>query len=406
MTRRLPTDRRGVSQVVDFVVAMGIFVLLIGLFFAFAPSTPQSGQGSSMRAVAQATVESLVGRPGLANGSGTEWQDDPEAIGALGLREAEGKSLAYGKIVALSHGKEDGDPDNGYVDYPSARWALDLSQLQVRHEFELEIRPEPVRNPSTHDTDLIDGVRVAYLGSESAEETMLDEMAVTFDASQDSYAPTQDGVDDLVGDLARYAVVVVGSNVDHDPLDRAQPRDRLDAWVRTGGGLVVLGSDNAKPAWLAPMIDDLDHAASGSGFEPVNETHPLRTTPHRLRVDDYPDPGRRWNTSATPMTITVAADDGDDATAAFALGRRLIDDGAVVLTAYKPVELATGSDDEGTRLLANAVHAAATGAANLDYGPPPIFDARSAQATRLAAVNHPRIGPIQASVTVTIWGGG
>lgn len=403
MTRRLAGDRAAVSQIVDFVVAMGVFVLLIGLFFAFAPSSPQGGSGASRQAVAEATVDTLVRRPGLANGSGTDWEADPERIGALGLRQAGGDLIAYDKILALAHGKQRAHPDNGYVDYPSARWAVGLSRLQVRHEFELEIRPQPIRNESTHDTDLLEGVDAAYVGAEASEETMLSRMAVTFDAGSDSYAATDAGVDDLVADLSRYDVVVIGSGADHAPLDRARPRDRFDGWVRSGGGLVVLGSATGQVGWLDPLIGDLARP-SGSSVDPVNASHPLRTVPHSLRVDAYPDPGRRWRTASTPVTIT--AGDADDARA-FTLGRRLIGDGVVVLTSYRPVDLASDpGDGEGARFLANLVHAAATGAANLDYGPPPALQARSAQATRQVVVNHPRIGAVQARVTVTIWGGG
>lgn len=405
MSLRLVGDDRAVSQVIDFIVAMGIFAIVLGLFFVFAPSARQGGSGTSQRALAQATVDTLVGRPGLAEGSGTDWEATPEQVGALGLRQADGEALAYGKIVALTHGKAR-DVDNGYVDYPSAREALGLARLEVRHDFELTIRPRPIGNASTDDTDRIADARAAYIGSNETEQAMLDRMAVGFDTGEDVYAATDGGVDDLVGGLGLYNVLVVGSDADHAPLDRSRPRMDIRAWAEAGGGLVVLGSVDADPAWLHPMIGDLDYVAGSGSLEPVNASHALRATPHRLRVDAYaPEGGDAvWTTSSTPMSIAVR---DADASRKLALGYRHIGDGIVALTTFQPAETdADGEVVEARELMANLVHVAATGATNLDYGLEPVFEARSASATRQVVVAHPRLGSVPSAVRVTVWGGG
>lgn len=400
-------DDAAVSSVIDFVVAMGVFVVLLGLFFTFSPLGSRSDPASSGQATAEAIVDALVDRPGLGEGVGTDWSAAPENLTVLGLRDGTADRLAFPKIVALAHGRLEADPANGAVDYPDAREALGLDRYEVGYELRIEIRPDPGSDDATWRTDRLDGVRVAYLGQTGDETSQIDDTALLFDPERDIYADTTSGVDRLVNELPRYGVLVVGSDADHAPLDRAGIAPSLETWVDAGGGIVVLGSADATGGWLEGMLDAPTVGPGSGAIVEANASATVATNPYDLRLLDYDpipdgDANDTWSTASPAKRVAVAADEPDR----FALGHAFVGNGSVTLTTVRPsaVEADLG-DEEARRLVANLAAFAATGPVNLDHGLEPVHTARSWTADRTAVVAHPRAGTVRARVVVTLWGG-
>lgn len=398
-------DEDAVSSVVDFVVAMGVFIVVLALFFTFSPLGARPEPDASGQATAEATVDALVGRPGLGEGVGTDWSTAPENLSVLGLRDGRADRLAFDKIVALAHGTRRADAANGAVDYPEARRALGLDRFTVDYDLRIEIRPDPGGDDATWRTDRLEGVRVAYVGQSGDETAMIEGTALRFATDDDVYADTVEGVDDLLVELPRYQVLVVGSGADHAALDRPSVRSRLATWVDAAGSVVALGSGQATGGWLGTVLDTPSVGPAPGPIAEANASANLGTNPHDLRIGDYdpvPD-GPANDTWSTGSRVTRLAFAGE-APARFALGHGLHGNGSVTLTTYRPTAIADAvGDAEARRFVANLLAFAATGPVNLDHGIPPVDDARSWTADRTTVVDHPRTGSVRVRVAVTLW---
>lgn len=422
----LGLDDAGVSAVLDFIVGLGVFVVVLGLFLLFGPSLDAPAPAEDRQAVATGLLDALVARPGLAPGHGVDWQEDPDNVTALGLRARDGRLLDYAKVAALARGNRTADATNGAVDYPEARAALGLDLFSGRFEVHVQVRPRPGQDAATYDTRLVEDARMAYVGTSDVDRALLDRTALTFDPEDDSYRTTSLGLEALVVGLPTYHVLVVGSDVDHARLDRSDVREAVTAWVRDrGGGLVVLGSPRADAAWLSDLVPGMSlEVRPGTGDPvPANATAAVRTTPHALQVARYSvlrvdDAGRATgNDTGDPLyaasptwrfAISAAAPEGTapGEGRAFAIGRRFVHNGTVAVATVRPVDVRDRlGDDEAARFLANLVHLAATGPINLDAGVAPPNPGQGATAAREVVVRHPALGGLSAQVALTLWGG-
>lgn len=400
-------DDAAVSSVLDFVVAMGVFVVLLGLFFTFSPLGSRSEPSLSGQATAQAIADALVDRPGLGEGVGTDWSVAPENVTVLGLRDGTADRLAFAKVAALAHGRLEADPVNGAVDYPDTRQALGLDRFEVGYQMRLKIRPDPGADEATWRTDQLDGVRVAYLGRAGDETGWIDDTALLFDPDRDLYADTTSGVDELVGELPRYGVLVVGSGADHTPLDRPGVETRLETWVDAGGGVVALGSPDATDGWLDGMLETPSVGPASAPLVEADASANVATNPYDLRVLDH-DPlpdgagNATWSTGSPVTRVVVPADAPDR----FTLGHAFHGNGTLVLTTVRPTAVADDLGEmEARRLISNLLTVAATGPVNLDHGLPPVQEARAWTADRTTVVAHPRAGAVRARLAVTLWTG-
>lgn len=407
MNRRF--DDRAVSQIVDFLIGMTVFIVVLMLFLLFTP-TFQGGTDAQDRAsVARGLVDSLITRPGLATGyHGVDWEHNPDDVGLLGLRRRDSTLLSYPKIAALARGGPEAEPNHA-VDYPEARQALGLTHLETRYDVELHIQPRPFRNASVLDTGLASQARLAYLGDHPQEIRALENTSLVFDAQDDVYDPSDDASrDELLLDLPVYDVMVVGSTVDHSELDRPDVRDRFASWVRAGGGLAVLGNDAPSAAWLGSLAPTLTVAGKSGTVAVVGPDEPLINVPHDLEADAY-DPVFTggdpvvWSATETRFHAAVALEEDPGN---FTAGAAFPGAGTLVPTSYRPRLIRDElGRDESRRFQANLVHLAATGAANLVYGEPPIQEARAATITRDVVVQHPVLGAVRAQLSLTVWGG-
>lgn len=202
--------------------------------------------------------------------------------------------------------------------------------------------------------------------------------------------------------LEKYNVLVVGSNVDHEAMTSAQVKDTIRDWVYEGGTLIVLGSTQQHVQWLQPIFHASLQSASG-GLTIPDQSHPVLDAPNRLDVVAFDTHSLGWEFAteddASHFTHVILSED----TSVLALSDHgAFGDGRVVLTAFQPFDLLSGSEGEacdvsaltpdcdGLLLLDNLLSQAYAGL-YIDYGPMLPTDRPVGAATRLVSVWHTQL---------------
>ena len=228
----------------------------------------------------------------------------------------------------------------------------------------------------------------------TAEIAMMDALVADFEPLR--YAQSS-GVGDVFGDdvngpsdlplvLARYDVVVIGSEASHHALSPAAVKHAVTEWVHAGGTLVVLGTSQEPSRWLQSEYGLSLGRAVGRPAAP-DADHPLLTTPEALDFRGYAYLDRAWQIPVGgpfEHVLTLGASSDGGANDALAISRPgAFGNGTIVLASYLPGALTLPQDAaEATRLLHNIL-LQATGRWAIDVGPEIPSHVPVATATRL-----------------------
>lgn len=228
----------------------------------------------------------------------------------------------------------------------------------------------------------------------------------------------KDALTDATGapSLARYNLLVVGSNVDHNAMTSAAAKYAIRDWVLAGGTLIAFGSDQQNVNWLQPLFHASLETAGGGLYTP-DATHPALRVPNQL---DYPAflYTTTWGYTAgaeTSFTHIVQSGSAD----VLAYGNPgAFGEGRVILTSWRPYALVPGQastcdnpDPAGPDCQAlNLVHNLLTLSYRtlyLDYGPPVPADAAVGSHIRILSVYHPELRQlVTIELQVLAFGGG
>jgi hypothetical protein len=96
--KHLINDEKGVSQVLESLIAIGISVLLLLIFFITANNifVAHDKPSIDMEAKCIAIMETLLSSPGQGNEYESNWENNPEKLSSLGL--ATSPTIAYGSF--------------------------------------------------------------------------------------------------------------------------------------------------------------------------------------------------------------------------------------------------------------------------------------------------------------------
>lgn len=388
----------------------------------------------------------LVTRAGLAR----EKDEDCPAI-----PPRQGLELSFAKLQNLRAADVQATANDRELDYAEARSSLAFTS----HDFHLSIRVTVADVAATLQHGFKnDHLRVLYIGdyanppgpdpmdptdAAKGEAAFLDALVRTFDQNvrvggdfdhpdlpyagngdilPDDGATIADVLGDLLttndgnencqddpGSLAAYNTLLIGSNVDHDEFAGACAKFRIEAFVRAGGTMIVLGSDSAAYTWMQPLFHVMRKESDGT-LEIEQPDHTLLNTPNALTAADFDDDvdndGKAdgWELQAGSVddfasivengnpTLLVSNEDDPD-----------LGDGRVILTSWRPWDpdgdgmpedcapTGLGPTCPGLSLVQNLI---TIGLERLDieYGPSIPTDGPVAAVNRLGMVYHPRLG--------------
>ncbi len=196
--------------------------------------------------------------------------------------------------------------------------------------------------------------------------------------------------------LDLYNVLVIGSDVDLFALLDPTTIASIEAWVRAGGLVIVLGGGDLA-LWASTFLGGVLLDAPDEA-EVLDADDPLLTVPNRLMPERYDTGEKGWFFPAGEDGIEVVVASGDGAVVAATLPGA-IGDGRVILSSWTPYD-ATGAgvtafdplsltgDEDGLRILQNFLGVAYDDL-NLDYGPSVPSGRPVATTSRLVTVWHP-----------------
>lgn len=181
----------------------------------------------------------------------------------------------------------------------------------------------------------------------------------------DIFGDDVNGPSEIARVLARYDLIVIGSDVDQDALMAAGTRHGLHEWLRAGGTLVVLGHQHQSARWL--------EATAQIGLQPsrsstaVDGDHALLNWPAPLDIGSYQGHSRAWRVPDGAFDAPVSTAEGIllGVSRPGAYGH-----GTLVLSGYLPGLLTAPISDAAGRALLHNLLVHATSTWSLDYGPP------------------------------------
>lgn len=362
----------------------------IGEFYLAAVPPTGSGNAHGLRVHAGSDYY-------VAGSTVSFWARDHDGNGNH-VNNAEGRLVVVGPDGNEWTNASIGIPKNGYKhectnctmvgNYTTILWDKDvkLRQVDVVHVSALQMFTESVA---------LDPLAIAEIAT---LVDLVDQFNPTrYDAATnpagDVFGDDSNGPSDLTDVIARYATVVIGSEVKQTALTPSDTKRGIADWVTAGGNLIVLGTKKQVSQWLEPIYSAAQVNANG-GIGAPDPTHPILSSPDRLDYARYLDRGRAWDIDKDePFTHVLSrgtsGNSVQDTLSVSAPGS--IGDGTVVLTSYMPGSLTDPQDPmEAKRFLNNLMSQSYT-MLFLDYGPAIPDGVPVGSAQRLVAVPHPNV---------------
>ncbi len=215
---------------------------------------------------------------------------------------------------------------------------------------------------------------------------------------------------------SRYDALVVGSGAEHDALDDGATagvfRYMLKQWVRAGGDLLVLGTDDPETDWLAPHF-----ATSGATAAPEDEVaeaasdhaHPILHTPHDLAYAAYRPRGEAIEPSSAVFTHVLYADEVgasvEDVPTLSVANANPYYNGTVVITAYSPAPADAMPDADEKKFIVNLLGFLRFGDLYVDWGEPipGRVSVGSASRTMLVDATREGLGTPEVQLSMYVW---
>ncbi len=464
----LRKDAEGASAPFGFAIAGAILLLIIGALLLTGQQAGlerTSSDEQNLRQEAESIADLVV------DSKGAGWESGADSLTQMGLLKQNGSGIDLARMAAFKGAVFDAS-NNGKVDYNESMLLLGLDPDGTK-QFHIRIAPvalnqalatnlggiktmyigdwkssvdmDPVVALDTDENMAADArgqigadIETVAITERSAIDTLgldFDDRIHILNAGVEGGLPplpgtpiealVTDPTDLLSGDVypdqkqyldfqipARindYKVLVVGSNVDHSALTSNAVKSTIEAWVISGGTLIVFGSDSQSFQWLESLMGVGIETANGGAFAP-DVDHPVLREPHALDWPAYSNFGQAWggkqgggnNNFDDQFQHVIQGDDGDvlaiSKDGAYGTGR-------VFLSTYRPADIANEiSLQESMNLVNNLVVYSDRQHLFLDYGPAPPQDASVGAAYRTSHVWDPDFGQIPVRVSVLVWG--
>lgn len=209
-----------------------------------------------------------------------------------------------------------------------------------------------------------------------------------------------------VASLDTYNVLIIGSQVDHQPM--VHIKDEISDWVAAGGYLIVFGSEDTNTQWMESIFHIGIHSSSHGVYFP-DEQHPLLHVTEELDYHRFENAGDTWHFTAQAQNYftTVAAADEDNMVLGVS-NAGSFGEGHMAVTSWFTHDLlrdgAGTADTEGLKFTNNLLMLGYR-TLFLDYGPPIPQGHPVVPAVARAPIVHPQIGLVTMTMIVYVFPG-